>query len=77
MDMGPMGVYRIFDEGKGSPMGDGGMMTKTPEIPNSRWGFYFQVDAIDAAIERVNAGMAARSFKARIRFPAAAGSSRG
>ena len=56
MDMGPMGVYRIFDEGKGSPMGDGGMMTKAPEMPNSRWGFYFSVDAIGAAIERVNAG---------------------
>ena len=27
MDMGPMGVYRIFDEGKGNPMGAGGMMT--------------------------------------------------
>jgi predicted enzyme related to lactoylglutathione lyase len=51
-----MGVYRIFDEGKGSHMGDGGMMTKAPEMPNSRWGFYFSVDAIGAAIERVNAG---------------------
>lgn len=56
MDMGPMGVYRIFDEGKGSPMGDGGMMTKDPNIPMPHWNFYFQVDGIDAAIERVNAG---------------------
>ncbi len=28
MDMGPMGVYRIFDEGDHKEMGDGGMMTK-------------------------------------------------
>ena len=28
MDMGPMGVYRIFDEGDHKQMGDGGMMTK-------------------------------------------------
>ncbi len=28
MDMGPMGLYRIFDEGDHKEMGDGGMMTK-------------------------------------------------
>jgi predicted enzyme related to lactoylglutathione lyase len=51
-----MGVYRIFDEGDHKPMGDGGMMTKTPEIPVSGWTFYFNVDSINAAIERVKAG---------------------
>ena len=56
MDMGPMGVYRIFDQGGNSPMGDGGMMTKAPEIPVSSWSFYFNVDAINAAIGRVKAG---------------------
>jgi hypothetical protein len=56
MDMGPDGVYRIFDEGKGSPMGDGGMMKKSEHIPSSTWGFYILVDGIDAAIERVTAG---------------------
>jgi uncharacterized protein len=56
MDMGPMGAYRIFDEGDHKEMGDGGMMTKPPHIPVSNWGFYFCVDGIDAAIERVKAG---------------------
>jgi hypothetical protein len=37
-------------------MGDGGMMTKTPQIPVSSWGFYFNVDSINAAIKRVQSG---------------------
>jgi uncharacterized protein len=53
MDMGPMGVYRLFDEGAQQEMGDGGMMTKPPHIPMSCWGFYFSVDAIGAAVQRV------------------------
>jgi predicted enzyme related to lactoylglutathione lyase len=56
MDMGPMGTYRIFDEGDHKEMGDGGMMTKAPHIPVSCWNFYFSVDSIKAAIERVKAG---------------------
>jgi predicted enzyme related to lactoylglutathione lyase len=56
MDMGPMGAYRIFDQGDGKPMGDGGMMTKPPQVPVSHWNFYFHVDSINAAVERVNAG---------------------
>lgn len=56
MDMGSMGVYRIFDEGAGKPMGDGGMMTKPPGAPVSSWNFYFNVDSIKAAIERVKSG---------------------
>ena len=56
MDMGPMGVYRIFNDGDDTkPMGAGGMMTKDPKIPDPVWGFYFQVDGINAAIERINA----------------------
>ncbi len=54
--MGPMGIYRIFDQGDNKPMGDGGMMTKAPHIPVACWNFYFSVDSIGAAIERVNAG---------------------
>jgi hypothetical protein len=27
MDMGSMGIYRIFDEGDHKAMGDGGMLT--------------------------------------------------
>jgi predicted enzyme related to lactoylglutathione lyase len=56
MDMGPMGTYRVFDSGDHKQMGDGGMMMKPPHIPNSYWGFYFCVDAIGAAIQRVEAG---------------------
>ena len=56
MDMGPMGVYRIFDEGEHKQMGDGGMMTKPPHIPVANWTFYFHVESIGAAIERVKAG---------------------
>jgi uncharacterized protein len=56
MDMGPMGVYRIFDEGDHKEMGDGGMMLKAPQIPVSSWSFYFHVDSIKAAVERVKSG---------------------
>jgi len=56
MDMGPMGMYRIFDEGDHKQMGDGGMMIKAPQMPASCWCFYFVVDAIEAAVERVEAG---------------------
>ena len=56
MDMGPMGVYRIFNDGDDTKlMGAGGMMTKDPNVPNPTWGFYFAVDGINAAIERINA----------------------
>jgi hypothetical protein len=56
MDMGPMGVYRIFDEGDHKEMGDGGMMIKAPHIPVSCWNFYFNVDSINGAVKRVEAG---------------------
>ena len=50
MDMGAMGVYRIFATG-GAPVG--GMMTKAAEMPMASWLYYFNVDAIDAAMARV------------------------
>jgi predicted enzyme related to lactoylglutathione lyase len=56
MDMGQMGAYRIFDQGDHKQMGDGGMMTKAPHIPVSCWNFYFNVDSIKAAIQRVESG---------------------
>jgi len=56
MDMGPMGLYRLFDEGDHKEMGDGGMMNKAPQIPVSCWNFYFQVDSINAAVKRVESG---------------------
>jgi hypothetical protein len=56
MDMGPMGLYRVFDQGDHNQMGDGGMMAKAPHIPVSCWNFYFCVDSIKAAIQRVESG---------------------
>ncbi|MBI5838405.1 MAG: VOC family protein [Candidatus Eisenbacteria bacterium] len=46
MDMGPLGVYRLFAAGD-APIG--GIMTKMKESPMPFWLFYFNVDAIDAA----------------------------
>jgi uncharacterized protein len=51
-DMGPMGVYHVFDTSDGQ---QGGMFTKTPQTPAPFWLYYFNVDAIDAAVERVKA----------------------
>jgi len=54
VDMGPMGIYQLFTmDGKTAA---GGMMTKPPGIPMAYWGFYFTVEAIDAAVERVKGG---------------------
>jgi predicted enzyme related to lactoylglutathione lyase len=52
MDMGAMGVYRIFGR---DGVDTGGMMTKPPGMPAAAWTFYFNVPAIDAAGERVKA----------------------
>jgi predicted enzyme related to lactoylglutathione lyase len=52
MDMGPMGIYRIFGA-DGVQMG--GMMNLPPNIPASAWGFYFNVEGIDGAVERIEA----------------------
>jgi predicted enzyme related to lactoylglutathione lyase len=53
MDMGPMGTYQLFESG---PDQRGGMMTRPAEVPAPFWQFYFTVDALDAAVERVKAG---------------------
>ena len=52
MDMGPMGTYQLFKT-PGATGDVGGMMTKPPGVPVPHWGFYFIVDAIDAAAARV------------------------
>ena len=52
VDMGPMGVYRMFATGEEMPVG--GMMTKMPETPAAMWLYYITVDGIDAAIVRAN-----------------------
>jgi uncharacterized protein len=50
MDMGAMGKYHIFmasaDQG-------GGMMTKPPHAPAPTWLYYFNVESIEAAANRV------------------------
>ena len=53
MDMGPMGVYQLFAAGNGAV---GAMMTKPADCPHPFWNFYFNVEAIDAAKARVEAG---------------------
>jgi uncharacterized protein len=50
MDMGPMGTYQIFATG-GAPIG--GIMTKMPEMPVPMWLFYFNVDSVGAALQRI------------------------
>ena len=49
-DMGPMGGYHIFATG-GAPVG--GIMKKMPELPHPFWLYYFNVERLDAAVERV------------------------
>ena len=48
-DMGPMGVYRLFDAGGQQ----GGIMTKSAQGPGPCWLYYFDVDGADAAAARV------------------------
>lgn len=50
LDMGEMGIYRIFTAGN-DPVG--GMMTRTKDCPLAYWQFYINVDNINAAIERI------------------------
>jgi predicted enzyme related to lactoylglutathione lyase len=52
IEMGPMGTYQLFATGA---QPTGGMMTKPNTVPVPNWGYYFNVDAINAAIERVKA----------------------
>ncbi|WP_421997956.1 VOC family protein [Reyranella sp.] len=52
MDMGEMGKYQLFAAG-GAPIG--GMMTKPAAVPAPFWAYYFTVDSISAALERLKA----------------------
>jgi predicted enzyme related to lactoylglutathione lyase len=49
--MGAMGVYQTFATNGGPAVG--GMMTKMPQTPAPFWLYYFNVDAVDAAMGRV------------------------
>jgi predicted enzyme related to lactoylglutathione lyase len=53
MDMGAMGIYRIFGW---DAEGNGGMMNHPQPGTHPGWLFYFWVDDIDAAAERVREG---------------------
>jgi predicted enzyme related to lactoylglutathione lyase len=52
-DMGPVGIYQLFAAGA-HPVG--GMMNKPPQMPMAWWNYYINVDAIDAAKDRVEKG---------------------
>jgi uncharacterized protein len=50
MPMGEMGDYMLFQiDGKDV----GGMMKQQPMLPRPMWLYYFNVDGIDAAVERI------------------------
>ncbi|MGH7024852.1 MAG: VOC family protein [Caulobacteraceae bacterium] len=51
-DMGQMGVYQLFAYDGADR---GGIMTRPAQMPVSVWGYYFGVDAIGAATERLKA----------------------
>ena len=54
MDMGPMGMYRMFGRGE---FEYGGMMNKPKEMAQAptAWGIYFRVADVDAAAGRITA----------------------
>ncbi len=52
-DMGPMGIYRLFDVDGAQT---GGMMNKPEQLPIPVWNYYAQVEGTGAAAERVKAG---------------------
>jgi predicted enzyme related to lactoylglutathione lyase len=53
VEMGEFGTYQTFTA-DGAPIV--GMMNLMPGMPQPFWGYYFNVDGLDAAIERVTAG---------------------
>ncbi len=52
MPMGAMGTYRIFGDGETQW---GWMMDKPDNVPASSWGYYVNVESVDAAAEQVKA----------------------
>jgi predicted enzyme related to lactoylglutathione lyase len=51
-EIGDMGTYKLFSSG-GQTMG--GIVTKASVLPSSRWLYYFNVEDIHSAAERVKA----------------------
>ena len=64
-DIGPTGTYQLFSAG-GQTIG--GMFTKRPEDPVPFWLFYFNIDDIDAAAERVKTA-GGQVFKGPLELP--------
>ena len=50
---GEMGGYILWTDGRGADTG--GMMTKPPFLPTPMWNYYFRIDSVDAAVERIKA----------------------
>ena len=50
VDMGPMGIYQLFQIGGKDA---GGMMKKMDMTPMPTWAYYFNVDGMDAAVARI------------------------
>ncbi|PYE41413.1 hypothetical protein DFI02_11142 [Rhizobium sp. PP-F2F-G20b] len=53
MDMGDLGIYRIFAH---DGQAVGGMMTRLPQMPKAHWATYITVDRLEDAISRLVAG---------------------
>jgi len=52
MDMGAMGVYQLFSYASGEP-DVGAVMTKMDHMPQPFWNYYFNVAALDAAVDAI------------------------
>jgi predicted enzyme related to lactoylglutathione lyase len=50
-DMGAMGIYHLFATGGDEALG--GIMTKPEQMPAPAWLYYFVVEGIDAAADRI------------------------
>jgi len=50
VDMGELGVYTVFAYDGADR---GGVMTRMPRTPMPSWLYYFNVEAIDAAVDRI------------------------
>ncbi len=54
LDMGPMGTYQLFATASDMACdATGGMMNAMPDGPRNVWAFYINVEATDAAINRI------------------------
>ena len=54
IDMGPLGVYRLWAP-EGAAEAVGGMMTRMAETPQPHWLYYIVVDSVETAARRIAA----------------------